>query len=203
FEFMTLYIYKEIFVDGCYDVSLPTGNPVIIDVGANTGLFIIRMKQIYPHATVFGYEPMPANFLQPNENLALSNFSDCHVFMSGIGATTRKAELFTHEKNIGGHSLYASQGKGGGHMTVDLLSLSDALQNIGGGDKACDFLKLDCEGAEYEIIKSINQEMARNIRCIIFEATPALYSVQETTDHLCNLGYQVKKYRGLWLATRY
>ena len=54
-EFMTLYIYKEIFVEGCYDLSLATDPaPFIIDVGANTGLFIIRMKQLYPNAKVSG-----------------------------------------------------------------------------------------------------------------------------------------------------
>src|SRR5206468_8154676 len=49
-QFMNLYVYKEIFVDRCYDVPLGRTDPNIVDVGANTGLFALRMKQLYPQA---------------------------------------------------------------------------------------------------------------------------------------------------------
>ena len=46
-EFMTLMVYKEIFVDHCYDVALvDIDRPSFVDVGANTGLFALRMKQL-------------------------------------------------------------------------------------------------------------------------------------------------------------
>jgi hypothetical protein len=35
---MTLYIYKEIFVDRCYDLPLDQSAPVIVDVGANSSV---------------------------------------------------------------------------------------------------------------------------------------------------------------------
>ena len=85
-EFMTLYIYKEIFVDGCYDLSLASGPaPFIIDVGANTGLFIIRMKQLYPNSRVAGYEPLPSNFLQLKRSIELSRLDHVDIFMQGVG----------------------------------------------------------------------------------------------------------------------
>jgi hypothetical protein len=43
-DFMTLYIYKEIFVDRCYDLTFDQSAPVIIDIGANSGLFALRIK---------------------------------------------------------------------------------------------------------------------------------------------------------------
>lgn len=61
-EFMTLYVYREIFIDRIYDIALDTDRPTIIDVGANTGLFTLRMKQLYPAARVFAFEPYGPNF---------------------------------------------------------------------------------------------------------------------------------------------
>src|ERR1700730_2853894 len=55
--FMSLFIYKEIFVDGCYDVQLGRDDPVVVDVGANTGLFALRIKQLYPRGTVLWFSP--------------------------------------------------------------------------------------------------------------------------------------------------
>jgi hypothetical protein len=55
-DFMTLYIYKEIFVDRCYDLALDQPAPVIVDIGANSGLFALRLKQLYPSAKISCYE---------------------------------------------------------------------------------------------------------------------------------------------------
>jgi len=35
---MTLYIYKEIFVDRCCDLPLDQSAPVIVDIGANSSV---------------------------------------------------------------------------------------------------------------------------------------------------------------------
>jgi hypothetical protein len=112
-EFMTLFIYKEIFVDGCYDLPLTmSAAPIIVDVGANTGLFIVRMKQLYPRAKVLGDEPLPSNYSQLKRTLELSGLHDVEIFMQGVGGTPRKAKLYVHQRNIGGHSIYQSRAGG-------------------------------------------------------------------------------------------
>lgn len=42
-DFMTLYIYKEIFVDRCHDVPLYQSAPVMMDIGANSSV-------VFPHS---------------------------------------------------------------------------------------------------------------------------------------------------------
>ena len=198
-EFMTLYIYKEIFVDGCYDVPLSmSSEPLIVDVGANTGLFIIRMKQLYPRSHVFGYEPMPSNYTQLRRNLELSKCHDCQIFRRGVAGIARKDKLFIHRSNIGGHSIHKSEAGGDDYIEVDLVDVYGMLEPLNG--MPCDLLKLDCEGAEYEIIKSISKEMAKKIKKIVFEITPSLYDTNEVATHLGNIGYRVSRHQGLWLA---
>jgi hypothetical protein len=65
-DFMTLYIYKEIFVDRCYDLTFDQSAPVIIDIGANSGLFALRIKQLYPSALLL--RAVPAEFCATSEH---------------------------------------------------------------------------------------------------------------------------------------
>jgi FkbM family methyltransferase len=196
---MTLYIYNEIFVEGCYDIQLPNmQNPIIIDVGSNTGLFVLRMKQLYPDSIVYGYEPMPSNFTQLESNLKNSQLTRFEIFRKGIGSSARMEKLYVHEKNLGGHSIYNSQTTGKDYVEIELISIEDALQPLNG--KPCDLLKLDCEGAEYEIMKSITHEIAPQIKLIIFESTPSLYDIHELINHLKMIGYTVRNTKGLYHA---
>lgn len=200
-EFMTLYIYKEIFIDGCYDApSLPGQSPVIIDVGANTGLFAIRMKQLYPSANVFCYEPMPGNFKQLQDNLLASGLQDCAPIQEGLGKNVRTEKLFIHKRNVGGHSIYSAIASSSKSIEIHLVDIRTALSRIGGRD--CTLLKLDCEGAEYEILSSLDEETAQRIERIIFEPTPALYNVVELNSHLTKIGYDVKWNEGIFVAVR-
>jgi FkbM family methyltransferase len=198
-DFMTLYIYREIFVDNCYDYPpLSTQEPLIIDVGANTGLFAIRMKQLYPRAHVFCYEPFPSNYDQLKQNLEQSQFDSCYLFEKGVGGTARKEKLFIHHRNIGGHSIYKDQSSGGEYVEIELIDITEVLRNI--DRRSCNLLKLDCEGAEYEIIKSIDKNTARHIEYIVFEPTPTIYDIKELLKHLEDIGYHVEMHKGLGVA---
>jgi len=197
-DFMTLYIYKEIFVDGCYDrVELPQ-YPTIVDVGANTGLFSLRMKQLYPHSTIYCFEPLPSNIEELRRNINGSHLSNVTIIPQGMGGTTRKEKLFIHDHNIGGHSIIASKvpdSKRYEHISI--LSIKEAFRDL--GIVKCNLLKLDCEGAEYEIIKNIDHELSAQIDEIIFEPERSLYGIDELIQHLSTLGFTVED-RGICYA---
>lgn len=199
YEFMTLFVYKEIFVDGCYDVPVALGpEPVIIDIGANTGLFILRMKQLHPDCRVTGYEPMPSNFAQLQKNLERSGLTGVDVVMRGVGSEPGTVRLYVHRGNIGGHSIFQNQTGGRRHIEIELVGVRELLERAG----SCALLKLDCEGAEFQIIKALTADLAARVRHIFFEATPSLYDPRELVTHLESLGYQLTPYRGLYLAVR-
>lgn len=63
---------------------------------------------------------------------------------------------------------------------VEFVSLRDALDMLPQG--YCDLLKLDCEGTEYQIINSSDQETAQRIHNIIYEATGHLYIFTESRN---------------------
>jgi FkbM family methyltransferase len=200
-EFMTLYIYKEIFVDGCYDLFVAKSPaPFIIDVGANTGLFTIRMKQLYPNSKIAGYEPLPSNFLQLKRSIELSRLDNVEIFMQGVGGTPRIEKLYIHPKNVGGHSMFPAYAESSKYIEIQLIDVQGLLLSTNGA--ICNLLKLDCEGAEFEIISSIREDTAARIENIVFEATPSLYDVSQLITHLEKLGYRLTKPRDLYLAVR-
>lgn len=198
-KFMTLFIYREIFVDGCYDIDVPSIDPpIIIDIGSNTGLFIIRMKQLYSDAYIWGYEPLPANFEQLYDTIELSNLKNVNVLMKGVGGTTRKEKLFIHLGNIGGNSIFQEATGSDKYEEIDLLDLNEVIRPLAG--KTCNLMKIDCEGAEYEIIKSIDRGLAKRVERILFEGSPFLYNIEELIDHLKNLDYNISMHKGLYYA---
>lgn len=196
-DFMTLYIYKEIFADGCYDFSDLDENPAIIDVGANTGLFALRMKQLYPKSKIYCFEPFAPNNKQLRDNIAMSGYKDISVFQQGVGGTTRTEKLFIHKTNVGGHSIIKSETGSDEFEKIDIVSLKEVFKN--NGIVKCSLLKLDCEGAEYEILKSIDSELAAQIDKIIFEPTRSLYDVEELRTHLTSVGFSFED-KGLCYA---
>ena len=172
----------------------------VMDVGANTGLFTIRIKQLYPNALVHCYEPMPGSFEQLRANLQANSLGDSVPIPEGIGDTTRAERLFIHKRNVGGHSIYTKVAPSGESQEIHLTGIGEAINRLPG--KSCSLLKLDCEGAEHEIIKAINKGLAAKVDRLIFEPTPALYDINELKRHLDQVGYDVGCNAGIYVATR-
>lgn len=191
-EFMTLYIYDEIFVGKCYDVEAVDGT--ILDIGANTGLFALRMSQLSPAAKIICFEPYPPNFEKLNETVAINKLTNVTTVMKGVGGTSRTEKLYVDPRNIGGHSI--SMTPSSTSVDIVIADLASILRDIG----RCDLLKLDCEGAEKEIIESITPAMASRIEQIVMEFTPRLYDVAALQDRLRALGYAVSSRQGIFFA---
>lgn len=204
-DFMTLYIYKEIFVDRCYDLTLDQPAPVIIDIGANSGLFALRLKQLYPSAKIACYEPFPPNFAQLQNTIAVNGLESVSPVQKAVGARPGRAKLFIHKKNIGGHSFYASETLNRDYVEVEVIDIPSLLgevqQQLGEAPQEVDLLKIDCEGAEFDILMNLSAADARKIRQIIVETTSGLYDVDELNEQMASLGYQHQAWNGLCLYT--
>lgn len=186
-DFMTLYIYKEIFVDRCYDVTLDSADPVIIDIGANSGLFALRLKQLYPSARIFCFEPFPPNFAQLERTIALNGLEEVTPIRKAIGAHPGLTKLFIHKRNMGGHSFYAAEAHSADHVDVEVTDLRSVMRDV---RQRIDLLKVDCEGAEFDILMGLTAPEARQIRKIIVETTSDLYDVDRLNEKMSSLGYQ-------------
>ncbi|MEJ7778804.1 MAG: FkbM family methyltransferase, partial [Daejeonella sp.] len=169
-----------------------------MDIGGNTGLFSLRMKQLYPEAKIFSFEPFQSNFKQLSATIEASKLKDVSAFPFGIGGTTRTERLYIHKNNIGGHSIMQSETNSDAYTEIELVSIREMFNKL--KITKCNLLKMDCEGAEYEIIKNIDQELAASIERIVFEPTPTAYDVNELTEHLKSVGFEMVDRDGLCVA---
>lgn len=83
----TDFVYREVFVEQVYTrhfTDIPPA-PCVVDVGANIGLFSLFIKQHYPQAQVYAFEPSPAHFELLVQNIA--GLEDVHCFREGLGET--------------------------------------------------------------------------------------------------------------------
>jgi FkbM family methyltransferase len=200
-DFMTLYVYTEIFIDRCYDFELNgIERPRFLDVGANTGLFTLRMKQLFPASAVVCFEPFPRNFNQLLDTIRVNDLAHVKPIEKGVGGRARSERLYVHPRNIGGHSIHAEAATSHTYVNIELIDLPTALHELAGN--ACEMLKLDCEGAEKEILESMTPETASRISRIVFEPTGKQNEVEPTLNKLRSLGYLVNNKHGLFFAER-
>ena len=130
---------------------------VIIDVGAHIGLFALFASQFCKNGKIFCYEPIKENYKILIENIEMNQIQN--IFPNNLAVTkeTSRVKIFLNDDQSG-HSMFI-QNKN--FVEVDSKSLSDIF--IDNGIKECDFLKLDCEGAEYEIVESLSSDLFTKI----------------------------------------
>ena len=130
---------------------------IIIDVGAHIGLFALFASQFCKNGKIFCYEPIKENYKILIENIEMNQIQN--IFPNNLAVTkeTSRVKIFLNDDQSG-HSMFI-QNKN--FVEVDSKSLSDIF--IDNGIKECDFLKLDCEGAEYEIIESLPSDLFTKI----------------------------------------
>lgn len=150
----------EIFVRENYRFQCETDSPCIIDCGANIGLSVIYFKSQYPNATIYAFEPDPVAFKALVANIESNGFKD----------------VFAHEEAVWkeeGQMSFQTDGSWGGHIAIDNESLgSDSVKTrklSGLLDKHIDFLKIDIEGAESDVIMDAKKLISSNVDKLFFE----------------------------------
>jgi FkbM family methyltransferase len=145
-------ILYEVWEMDAYGIRGITEPPaIVVDIGAHTGAFAIMAAAAWPQARVFACECDPDNFLLPRKNL--SGWPNVEAIEAAIvGDDVAKVEfnavLDKSGHNSGGscvHGLTES-------VKIWVRALSPAKLWESRGISRCDFLKLDCEGAEIPIL---------------------------------------------------
>ncbi len=133
-------------------------NDTIIDIGAHIGTFSVRASRFASSGTIYSFEPFPENFSMLQRNLQLNALTNVKSFQIAISGAAGVAPLFISETNSGGHSLVKSAPTVR-HSTrsvpVTVKSLEQVIEE--NGINRVDFLKIDCEGAEYDILRSTSR----------------------------------------------
>jgi FkbM family methyltransferase len=140
----------------------------IIDVGANIGSFTIFASTRAEDVHLYSYEPLANNFDLLRENIKLNNLKTVKPFQLAVTGKGGKVKLYIDDKDICLNSIISSVvSPKTPYKEVDSVSLQQIFDD--NGISECDLLKMDCEGAEYEIFYNTPVNILSRIKRIALE----------------------------------
>lgn len=164
---------EEFVIGNVLKKYVTTNNPVFFDVGANVGEYSLELRKKFQDAKIYSFEPSPVAY---NLSLVKLRNSNIDSFNCGLGSEIGDGVIYDYNGN--GGTVHASVYK---EVIIELHG-SDKYQKINFKrdtvDNFCkknqihciDFLKIDTEGSELEVLKgSLSMLSAGKIKIIQFE----------------------------------
>jgi FkbM family methyltransferase len=120
---------------------------LIYDIGANIGVVSVILANIYPEAKIHAFEPEPGNFELLRRNC--EPYPNIILHAVGLGAQSGAKNLYpsADPTNLGGFSNFIESGE---PTQCKILSIQRTVEQYG----VPDVIKIDCEGAECEILRN-------------------------------------------------
>jgi FkbM family methyltransferase len=170
--FWYIHGLNELFLDETYRFNSDKKSPLIIDCGANIGLSIIYFKRLYPESRIIAFEADRSitDILISN----LNNFGINDVEIESKAVWTANTTLsFKSDGAVGGQIADDAEDT----IKVDAIRLKDYLSS------EVDFLKIDIEGVEYEVLKDCEDSLT-NVKNIFIEYHSFLKNEQKLDEIL-------------------
>jgi len=150
-------LIQEIFSD-CYRIfqrGMTFGpGDLILDIGANEGVFSIMMAKCFPGVRVLAFEPVVKTYEQLVRNLKLNDLGEGVVkpLCVAIGGSNRNLDLVC-SKDFSCGSTGCGTFKPSDHYLcpVRVITLDDLFDEYVNPDRVA-LLKMDIEGMEYEAL---------------------------------------------------
>lgn len=167
---LELWIVKETCLDREYErASVPLADGwTIVDVGAGIGEFAVDAASRVPHGRVLAFEPAPESFALLERNVERNRIANARLHALAVTARTGEVELRRPSREAA-QSVAATgrEADGGGAARVPSTTLERVFRDE--DLERCDFLKIDCEGAEYEILFATPAATLAKIRHVCLE----------------------------------
>ena len=142
-------MHKEIYRDQSYLFRYQRDTPLIIDCGSNYGVSILWFKKNYPDARIVGVEADPVVFDMLFRNVSRRNFADVTLLHRAVSSKSGHVPF---------HCLGADSGRilagspDGISTNSEIIDVPTVLLDDLIGEDEVDFLKIDIEGAELDVI---------------------------------------------------
>lgn len=153
---------KDIFERRCYHFDSTHPDPLILDAGGNIGLSVLYFKREYPKARIITFEPDPMVLPFLHENLRGNELTDVTVVEAALSSRQDQARFFADGKYGGALARAVAVESVGIPMNVPCVRLRDYLQ------EPIDFLKMNIEGAEWEVLEDSADSLGR-VREMVIE----------------------------------
>lgn len=169
---------------------------IFIDVGANDGTWGIKYAEARPEATVLAFEPVP--HLVEQIRARTKHLTNYFLFPIAIDSEPGRADFVVTAGNAGCSSLLPLRPqeelervwvnrpdiKEVDRVKVEVARLDTILAEHGLENETIEFLHIDAQGKDWEVLKSLGDGLAKVVRgeCeVALSADRSIYAGQEAT----------------------
>lgn len=189
------FISKSIFTNGTFEPissllvqRLFDNDAIVLDVGCNIGTFSVPTAKYLTNGKVFSFEAQRVVFYQHCANIILNQLDNVFAQNLAVGNSraTHKIDVpvldYLSNENVGATSLLPSlQSLQNSSIqkkeNVTLVSLDTLFSN-----ERIDFIKIDVEGMEYDVLEGAKNVIAKCNPVIFFECWDEVLSM----NHILN-----------------
>lgn len=135
---------------------------VFYDIGANVGVYSLYCAALHPEMEIYAFEPVHANFIRLIQNVELNGFENVHCFNVALGhpkVNVININIPNKETGTSGAQVGITLNEHGKkfmpakRQKVLYLSLDEFLAD--NNDPTPDYIKVDIDGREFEVIKGM------------------------------------------------
>ena len=191
---MYVWTAKEIYLDKDYEkygTKIHDGW-VVIDIGAAFGDFVVLAGKHNPNTKIYAFEPYPKYFKLLKKNIVVNKLKNVKAYPFAVGGQKKELSLYTGS----GEAVTFSTSLDNTVNYSNVISVqAKNLAQIFKEEKIerCDFLKIDCEGGEYDIFFNTPDRIFSKLRYICMEyhdkITP--YKGKDLAKFLRKKGFEV------------
>jgi FkbM family methyltransferase len=159
-------VFGQIFLKHEYNINLPVEPKIVIDGGANIGLFSVYIKSKYPNAKIIAIEPDDDNFEMLKKNVA--GYEDIQIKKAGLWSKRMHSRI-TDKYGLGKWGMVTEEIEEKEAITADFntLTITDILNEY--NIQYIDLLKLDIETAEKQLFAENYSEWLPRVKVIVIE----------------------------------
>ena len=137
----------------------PSGG-TFIDVGANIGYFsLLASRWVGPNGLVFALEPVTSTYSRLRRNIALNHAANVQALQLGASSRESTSAAIALESDAGHSHLVRDGAAVGRHETISLTTIDALVERL--GIARVDVLKIDVEGADFEVVRGAATTLSR------------------------------------------
>jgi FkbM family methyltransferase len=161
------FINMTIREDEIIEHFTPKQGDIVVDIGANIGRYtIISSKRVGINGKVISIEANPGNFELLNRNIRLNQLANIVSLNHAVYSKETKLKLYTPGEESG-HTIYntvildraQNEDK---FVEVNANTLDYLLQSKGINQEEVNWIKIDVEGAEFEVLKGATNILSKS-----------------------------------------
>lgn len=168
-------VLAEIFSDRDYHVIeqyISSAKNAVIDIGAHKGFFVLYARALNPTVAIYAFEPEEENFKSLKKHLDDNGIEN--VFLKNSAVVSAVAEKNgSIDLNVSGdshnHSIFPIVDAPADGCAIVKKVSAISLEKILSKMESCDVIKMDCEGAEFQILETAPKSIFKKVAVFFLE----------------------------------